>query len=64
MIFDLFNSAPGSKGSVKQGEEDLKEPVESQQHEIESWTLELRAAAFSSYDGDLSLPLGLALGSP
>ena len=22
------------------------------------------AAAFSSYDGDLSLPLGLALGSP
>ena len=23
-----------------------------------------RAAAFSSYDGDLSLPLGLALGSP
>ena len=30
------------RAQSKQGEADLKEPVESQQHEIESWTLELR----------------------
>lgn len=42
MIFNLFNSDPGSEGSVEQGEPGLEAPMESRQHEIESWMLDLR----------------------